>query len=49
MTVQQLLSSLDSAELTEWMAYLDLEAAGAKAPASDQDEDDLWRKAFNCG
>jgi len=49
MTVRQMLHSLDSAELTEWMAYLDLEAAGAKQPASEQDEDELWRKAFSSG
>lgn len=48
MTVRQLLHSLDSAELTEWMAYFALEADGAK-PAAATDEDELFRKAFNCG
>ena len=46
MTVRQLLHSLDSAELTDWMAYLQLEAEGAKPVA---DEGAAWRKAFNCG
>lgn len=46
MTVRQLLHSLDSAELTDWMAYLQLETEGAK-PAVD--EAAAWRKAFNCG
>ena len=41
MTVEQLLSSLNSAELTEWMAYLRLEAE-----QDDPDESEAWRKAF---
>lgn len=49
MTVRQLLHSLDGAELTEWLAYLELEAGGTKSPGVEPDEDELWRKAFNCG
>lgn len=43
MTVRQLLTSTDSAELTEWMAYLQLEAERDKPT----DEAEAWRKAFN--
>jgi len=46
MTVRQLLHSLDSAELTDWMAYFQLEAAGVKP---EVDEQEVWRRAFNCG
>ena len=46
MTVRQLLHSLDSAELTDWMAYLQLDAEGVKPVADDSA---AWRKAFNCG
>lgn len=49
MTVRQLLQSLDSAEITEWIAFLELEAGRTQQPASEVDEDELWRKAFNCG
>lgn len=43
MTVRQLLASIDSAELSEWMVYLSLEREG-KAPVS---EEEAWKKAFN--
>jgi hypothetical protein len=43
MTVRQLLGSLDSAELTEWMAFLKVEAETDR-PAGD---DEAWRRAFN--
>jgi hypothetical protein len=46
MTVHQLLASLDSSELTEWMAYLQLEAEREKPQADDPEN---WKKAFNCG
>ena len=42
MTVSQLLESVDSAELTEWMAYLQLEME-----RDQPDETEAWRKAFN--
>lgn len=44
MTVRQLLGALDSAELTEWIAYFQLEAAGQKG---EVDEAEVWKKAFN--
>lgn len=44
MTVQQLLASLDSAELTEWRAYFDLENERSEPPT---DESEVYKKAFN--
>jgi hypothetical protein len=42
MTVGQLLRSIDSAELTEWMAYTALQAE-KEQPVDDAE---AWRKAF---
>ena len=44
MTVQQMLRSLDSAEITEWQAYFELEREQREP---DEDETTAWRKAFN--
>lgn len=44
MTVRQLLHNLDSAELTEWLAYFQLEADKDKPDPNDAD---AWRRAFN--
>jgi hypothetical protein len=41
MTVKQLLESLDSAELSEWLAYLQIERDRDKP-----DEAEVWKKAF---
>ncbi len=44
MTVEQLLSNIDSVEMSEWLAYFELEAE------RDQPSDeDALKKAFNCG
>lgn len=43
MTVRQMLASLDSAELTEWIAFFELEA---KKDEPDPDDPETWRKAF---
>jgi hypothetical protein len=43
MTVRQLLASLDSAELSEWLAFMHVQSSGEKP----QDDDAAWRKAFN--
>jgi hypothetical protein len=43
MTVRQLLASMDSAEITEWMAYLKVESERDR-PADDAE---AWQKAFN--
>lgn len=48
MTVRELLARMDSAELSEWMAYLSLEMERNK-PDQPTDETDIWKKAFNCG
>lgn len=37
---------MDSAEITEWQAYFQLEA---EARQPEVDEKANWRKAFNCG
>ena len=42
MTVEQLLSTVESAELTEWMAFLQIEME-----RDQPDPTDTWRKAFN--
>jgi len=44
MTVQQLLSSIDSAELSEWVAYLQIERDRDKPDPTDPDP---WKKALN--
>ena len=44
MTVRQLLESVDSAELTEWMAFLSLEME-----RDTPDDAEAWKRAFNCG
>jgi hypothetical protein len=41
-TLNELLTTVDSAELTEWMAYLQLEME-----RDEPDEQDAWKKAFN--
>lgn len=46
MTVSQLLDSVDSAELTEWMAYLQLEHERQNGKPQDEPEDIAWRRAF---
>lgn len=47
--VRVLLNSLDSAELTEWQAFFQLEreGAGADAPADDEQIANAFRMAFN--
>lgn len=44
MTVQQLLRSLDSAEISEWQVFFALQAEQAEP---EVDETAAWRKAFN--
>jgi hypothetical protein len=46
MTVRQLLSSLDSPELTEWMAFFALERERNGAPAPEQDVEAGLMKIF---
>jgi hypothetical protein len=46
MTVRQMLNSLDSAELTDWMAYMRLKSD--KQTPLPEDDSEIWRKAFNC-
>jgi hypothetical protein len=43
MTVRQLLQSLDSAELTEWLAFMHVQSSEEKP----KDDDEAWRRAFN--
>jgi len=45
MTVEQLLRSTTSAELSEWLAYFQIENAGDTP--TDLTEEDSWRRAFN--
>lgn len=44
MTVSELLERTSSAELSEWLAYLQLER---EAETPDPADPDIWRKAFN--
>ena len=44
MPVGAMLRQMDSAEITEWMAYFRLESGAPKKP---EDEDEVWRRAFN--
>jgi len=43
-TVGELLDRIDSAELSEWMAFFQLQSEGENAEMS---EEDIWKKAFN--
>ncbi len=44
MTVQQLLRSLDSAEISEWQAFF---ALASEKDQPVEDEAAAWKKAFN--
>lgn len=44
MTVGELLARVDSAELTEWMAFMAIQNAPAEKPMS---EEEAWKRAFN--
>lgn len=44
MSVRRLLQEMDSAELSEWLAYLQLEAEREKNGGVDEDE--AWRQVF---
>lgn len=47
MTVRQLLVSLDSAELSEWLAFYQLEAKGAKTQTEpDPNDINTWKRAW---
>lgn len=43
MTVRQLLSSLDSAELTDWMAYFEIERRKAEMPPGGSAAEQLYK------
>jgi hypothetical protein len=47
MTVEQLLQNTTSAELTEWVAYFQLEQEAEQAQDPEVSEVDVWRKVFN--
>jgi len=47
MPVGQMLRSMDSAELTDWMAFLSLAQTESPVKQGPADEDEAWRQAFN--
>lgn len=46
MTVRQLLAAADSAELSEWIAFFELERDGDKPKPTPKDEIEAWKMAF---